>query len=120
MPWLLLSSLLAAEPTGSVCLLRATWEVPKGALASEASTPPAVKKFSARIDDGEDLDLSAGPGRVDGLALEGKHRMRIFADGKPRETFFFTFKGRGPRLTLRYRGFYDSWSLETARRECPE
>ena len=111
--------MFGAADTGSVCLLKATWEVPKGAMTTEQAAPSAVKKFTVRIDEGEPIDVSAGAARVDGLSLEGKHQVRVFADGKPAETFFFSFKGRSPRLTLRHDGFYGSWSLVDSRRECP-
>lgn len=116
---LLLALLLTAEDTGSVCLLRAGWEVPKGAMESEATAPGAVTKFTVRIDDADPIDVSAIKGRVDGLSLTQKHKVRVYGDGRLRETFFFTFKGRSQRLTLRYHAFYGSWSLDDAKRECP-
>ena len=112
---LILLSLLGADQTGSVCLQRAQWEVPKGSQTSEAQAPAPVKKFSARLDERDAIDLSASATQVDGLALEGKHKLRIYADGKLRETFFLLFTGRSSRLTLRHDGFYGSWSLDPSK-----
>ena len=119
MPLLLLISLLGAADTGSVCLLRARWEVPTGAMTPEQAAPSPVKKFTVRIDEREPLDVSGSACRADGLTLEGQHRVRVYADGRLVESFLFTFQGRGSRLTLRHDGFYGSRSLTDSRRECP-
>lgn len=113
-----LATVVRAEETGSVCLLKASWEDPKGARASEQPPARPVKTFTVQVDDLAPLDVTASAQRVDGLALGGKHRMRVFADGKPLEGFSFTF-ARGPRLTLRHHAFYASWSLDVSQRECP-
>jgi hypothetical protein len=114
----LLATTALADETGTVCLSRATWSVPRGVLTPGAAPPPRVKKYEVRIDDGEAIDVTTRSSRVDGLALTGKHRVQISADGKVIETFFFTFAERGPKLVLNHHDFYGSWSLDVAKRDC--
>jgi hypothetical protein len=114
------SGIVRAEVTGTVCLLKATWEYPKGALTSEHEAASPVTIFTVQFDEQPPLDVTTKSARVDGLTLAGTHRVRVFADGRPTETFTFSFEKKGSsRLTLRYHEFYRSWALDPSKRECP-
>jgi hypothetical protein len=116
----LVASVVRAEETGTVCLLKASWEYPKGALSSEHAAVSPVKIFTVQFDEQPPLDVTTTSARVDRLSLAGTHRVRVFADGKPTETFSFSFEKKGSsRLTLRYHEFYRSWALDPSKRECP-
>ncbi|MFO0598189.1 MAG: hypothetical protein U0228_22995 [Myxococcaceae bacterium] len=107
-----------AGETGTVCLRVATWSFPKGA-SMPGATPHPIKRFTVQVDEGEAHDVTERAWLLEGLALEGKHTVRVRGDGTLRETFFFTFKDRGPTLELTYVGFYDSWRLGAAKKPCP-
>jgi hypothetical protein len=78
-----------------VCLLKASWEEPKGARTTEQPTAKAVKTLTVQVDDLAPLDVTVSA-RVDGLALSGKHRIRVFAVATDDQVIHFHRFHRGP------------------------
>ena len=69
--------------------------------------------FSVQIDQSPPVKITSKASRVDGLALNRRHTVKIFDAGKLIESFHFTFRKRDRMsLCLRYTPWYQTWQLE--------
>jgi len=108
------SSAIADAPgTGGLCLAPAPTPTPgKPSLANPEGGLPDVT-YSIQVDQDAPIELSRSEAKwVRGLAIEGRHRLLIRADGKDIESFHFTFADRrSNELCLFMKSLYRTWIL---------
>jgi hypothetical protein len=100
---------LPAGGVGKVCISR----VPVGERWDANNTgAKESSKFVIQIDKVAPVLIGTNTSAlVTNLSLTAEHSVKIKLDGKPLESFRFSFKGRENHLRLWYNPFYGSWSL---------
>ena len=101
------------EPTGSVCL--APIAIPNTQPASLANPSGGNRSFNFEIQINRlpKLKISTTtPQKIVGLSISQPHRVRIFRDGRPVESFTFNFSDfKRNNLCLWLKELYETWSL---------
>ena len=107
------NALADAPSTGALCLAPApTPNSGQRSLANPEGGLPAIT-YSIQVDGRAPIELSRVDAKwIGGLALEGRHRVVIRADGKRIESFRFTFADRSSKeLCLFMKSLYRTWIL---------
>jgi len=107
---LLVAVTVAAQQTrGSICLRRVFVDPDRG----PAANPCMSGNFSLRLDDGPLRRWSKTEDvRISDLDLSAKHRVRIYCDGKPHQSFTFRFSEyKSPDLCLFINDLYHTAQL---------
>jgi len=108
----------ARSATGSICVA----SVPRPNSGETSLANPAGGNrsfnFSVQIDDRPSMDVSFDDGKlVSGLSLGKNHSVKIRRDGKPVQSFKFTFgKFASKDLCLWFKPLYETWQLWEAKR----
>jgi|SRR5579862_6389972 len=107
----------AGEPLGEVRLQT----IPFGPSSNWRATDSGAterSKFSVQIDNRSAINVTTNrAGVFANLPLAGEHVVKIKVDGKPLNSFRFSFEGRSDHLILQYNEFYGKWSLSDAKAE---
>jgi hypothetical protein len=107
----------AKVTSGSICI--ATVTPPNSGQKSLANPSGGnrIASYSIQIDKGKPLTTSKDKSiNVSGLAVEKRHLVRIFGDGKLVESFWFAFSEFSTnKLCLFFKPLYETWQLWDAK-----
>lgn len=107
----------AKVSSGSICL--ATVNPPNSSEKSLANPSGGnrISSYSVQVDRRKPLTTSKDKSiNISGLAVDRRHLVKIFGDGRPIESFSFTFsKFSTTKLCLWFNALYETWSLWDAK-----
>lgn len=101
-----------ATPSGTVCIAPVEASNARPKTLGNPNGGARNFNFTIRIGDRPAIKTPKKGTRIEGLALNKRHRVVISREGKPIASFWFTFEGRGSRnLCLVFKGLYETWVL---------
>ena len=107
----------AKASSGSVCI--ATVTPPNSGQKSLANPAGGnrISSYSVQVDKRKPLITSKDKSiNISSLAVDGRHVVKIFGDGRPIESFRFTFSEFSTRkLCLWFNALYETWQLWDAK-----
>jgi hypothetical protein len=110
--FLLSPAFLMSESSGSICVAPVPHSIDGRRGAGPESVVCDEGRYSLKIDARKPIPWpETGSLKIDDVNVAGRHRITVLCDGKPKQSFIFSFSGyKGHKLCLFFNDLY--WTVQ--------
>jgi len=103
--------------SGSICIATIAPANSEQKSLANPSGGNRISSYSVQVDKRKAFNTSKDKSiNVSGLAVDRRHLVKIFGDGRPVESFWFNFSQfSSPKLCLWFNSLYQTWQLWDAK-----